>query len=1458
MPDSDSKPSRIGGFELLATLGKGGMGVVFKARQISMDRIVALKVLPPHLAKNEAYVARFLREARSAAKLNHPNIVQGIDVGVAEGNYYFAMEFVDGTTVKDMIKAKGRLDEKTALNIVGAVARGLDHAAKHGIIHRDIKPDNIMVARDGSVKLADLGLARSTETPDTMTIEGTALGTPYYMAPEQVRGEVELDTRADIYALGATLFHMITGDHAFTGPNAGAIMARHLSDPVPSARDKHPDVSRATDDLIQRMMAKDPADRPQTPAELLHEIRDALAGKVHLRAKPVGGRPSAGGGPTPSHVPRPTASGLRPPSSSKATWLALAAVAVIAIIAGIVVLRRGSKPADTATAPPPSVPDNRQPKTPSPPPSVPDNRQPKTEHPSPPKVKESPKPPKPTPVPAPKDAAAWAKWDETKFAASKLIAAGKLDEAAKLLDGAKTLPLDGIADLVAEQMEAIESAKRKAAAAALAAYQAESDKLWALFKQRDYPAADKLLGNLPQVANLREVMQADLEAARLLKEFWAAVERGVLARKGKFVSIAGKGGNVESIANGQVTLKVGTKEFVQPLLGMDAAQAAALADLKDDERGNLAKALFLLADGADADAAGKALAAAGKPPGLSCYRDRLDALTLGAAEVAARKAWAEIEAAAKPKPTKPEAAHLLGLLEAFEKAHAGTKHFASVRDKLPDLRAQAQPAPKKPEWVSLFDGKTLDGWRVAKEFPGRGKGGEVRVEDGAILLQRGPMYTGLSWTGELLTMDYELVFEAMRFASDEPCLCHVIYPFRDGHAALLLGGKGNMLELGAAPHPGARMDFEPRRWYSVLLRVTESKVQLWIDGKLAVEGETRRRAPDFWWQWSPIKPLGFFTNLMTASVRNIRLRRIEPGAAEAPTAGEWQSLFDGKSLEGWRASAKARFAKGGDVRAEDGVIKVGRGGPWTAVVCTQRLPALDYELELEARRVGGADDFCDMLFPVGSTYGRLLAGGDSGGRLAVSVKTPLAEGAGRVRTWHRFENDRWYRLRLRVGRERFEVFVDDQRLLDAPTAAIEAELTDGYDDLVPLGIFTWGTGSHLRNIRLRRIEPGAAEAPKAGEWQSLFDGKTLKGWTPLREGEFQQGKVGVQDGLLVAEGGQPVAGIVASHDVPKMDYELAFEAKRDGPADLFCQVIFPVGSSACCLAVGGYRGVRVGLEFFDGRSPDRRGSPADKVMKFEDGRWYSVRLRVTQADLSYWIDDEKLFETPMAGHAFTMHRRWNALKPLGLLTGQAKVSFRNIRLRRIEPGAAEAPKAGEWQSLFDGKTLAGWKDLRAGGNWRVENEEIVGGGRNYPSLATEEAFEPPYALSLEAMGPASTAFASALLFGVQAEAGKDGRLGYSVLLYDLRGHALALTRGFPGESTPPRPVWQSSDARFPGDQWHKLVLLVGKSAAALECDGKRVFQAKVEHPTAGRIGLLARNATRFRNIQVRRAVSETP
>ncbi|NQT89530.1 serine/threonine protein kinase, partial [bacterium] len=229
----EQSPKVIGGYEVLEQLGKGGMGTVFKARQVSMDRLVALKVLPPKLAEDEAYVARFVREARAAAKLTHPNIVQGYDVGEADGTHYFAMELVDGPSVKNLLDRSGTIEEKKALNIAGAVARALEEAQRHGIVHRDIKPDNIMINSRGIVKLADLGLARTTAKVDTVTLDGTAIGTPQYMSPEQVRAEPDLDTRADIYALGATLYHMVTGEFPFDGPTPAAIIAKHIADPVP-------------------------------------------------------------------------------------------------------------------------------------------------------------------------------------------------------------------------------------------------------------------------------------------------------------------------------------------------------------------------------------------------------------------------------------------------------------------------------------------------------------------------------------------------------------------------------------------------------------------------------------------------------------------------------------------------------------------------------------------------------------------------------------------------------------------------------------------------------------------------------------------------------------------------------------------------------------------------------------------------------------------------------------------------------------------------------------------------------------------------------------------------------------------------------------------------------------------------------------------------------------------------
>jgi serine/threonine-protein kinase len=209
---------QIPGFQIISKLGAGAMATVYKARQVSLDRLVAIKVLPRKYTKNQQFVERFYAEGRAAAKLNHPNIVGALDVGKAGEFHYFVMEHVEGHTVFDHINDHGRYEEQEALEIARHVGRALEHAHEQGFIHRDVKPKNIMITPEGTVKLADMGLARAVSDREAAEAEqGKAFGTPYYISPEQIRGVVDVDYRADIYGLGATLYHMLTGQVPFNG-----------------------------------------------------------------------------------------------------------------------------------------------------------------------------------------------------------------------------------------------------------------------------------------------------------------------------------------------------------------------------------------------------------------------------------------------------------------------------------------------------------------------------------------------------------------------------------------------------------------------------------------------------------------------------------------------------------------------------------------------------------------------------------------------------------------------------------------------------------------------------------------------------------------------------------------------------------------------------------------------------------------------------------------------------------------------------------------------------------------------------------------------------------------------------------------------------------------------------------------------------------------------------------------
>jgi serine/threonine protein kinase len=269
----------IPGYELLDKLGQGAMGTVHKARQLSMDRLVAIKILQPRLSSSPEFIKRFEREARIAAKFSHNNIVQAIDVGSARNIHFFIMEYVEGKTLKQEIENGKIYEEKEALDIVLQTAQALAHAHKRKLIHRDIKPANIILTADGVAKLADLGMARATgDVALAQAEKGMTIGTPYYIAPEQVHGRTDVDSRADIYSLGATFYHMVTGQPPFPGKKVDAVLRAHLEEELTPPDHLNTSLSAGVGEVIEFMMAKDRRQRYQTPDDLIIDLECLFTG----------------------------------------------------------------------------------------------------------------------------------------------------------------------------------------------------------------------------------------------------------------------------------------------------------------------------------------------------------------------------------------------------------------------------------------------------------------------------------------------------------------------------------------------------------------------------------------------------------------------------------------------------------------------------------------------------------------------------------------------------------------------------------------------------------------------------------------------------------------------------------------------------------------------------------------------------------------------------------------------------------------------------------------------------------------------------------------------------------------------------------------------------------------------------------------------------------------------------
>src|SRR4051812_31941574 len=263
----DLTGASLGDFQVDRLLGRGGMGEVYLARQVSLNRAVALKVLRPDLLDNKTYLSRFEAEAWSAAKLNHPNIVHIYTLGEAEGLRYIAMEYVEGSNLRDYIERKGPPGLPQALSIMRQAGAAVGAAGEVGLVHRDIKPENLLLTRKGQVKVADFGLCRDLDSDrHHVTQSGVTMGTPLYMSPGQARGQ-SMDHRSDLYSLGVTYYHMLAGQPPFKADTAIALALKHVKDTPASLSVHRPDIAPELDRLVLKLMAKAPADRYQSAAE---------------------------------------------------------------------------------------------------------------------------------------------------------------------------------------------------------------------------------------------------------------------------------------------------------------------------------------------------------------------------------------------------------------------------------------------------------------------------------------------------------------------------------------------------------------------------------------------------------------------------------------------------------------------------------------------------------------------------------------------------------------------------------------------------------------------------------------------------------------------------------------------------------------------------------------------------------------------------------------------------------------------------------------------------------------------------------------------------------------------------------------------------------------------------------------------------------------------------------------
>jgi predicted Ser/Thr protein kinase len=325
----------LGNYQILEELGRGGMAVVYRAYQASLNRYVAVKVLPPQLSFDQEFVERFLREARAAAGLRHPNIVVIHDVGQEGGVYYIVMEYLEGRTLKEVIEQEGALPAGRVKRIVEQIAAALDYAHQRGFVHRDVKPANIFVGEGDRVTLTDFGIAKAGTETQHLTRTGILMGTPEYMSPEQAAGGV-VDHRADLYALGVVLYQMLVGRVPYRGTTPHATLHAVIYEAPPMPRQLNPGLGAGLEAVVLKAIAKRPEDRYQRGMEMVAALREVLA-TAGVRV-PAGKGAAVAGGVPPKVVGRAEGERKRKRGGSGLVWILGGMAAVLVLLLGILIL----------------------------------------------------------------------------------------------------------------------------------------------------------------------------------------------------------------------------------------------------------------------------------------------------------------------------------------------------------------------------------------------------------------------------------------------------------------------------------------------------------------------------------------------------------------------------------------------------------------------------------------------------------------------------------------------------------------------------------------------------------------------------------------------------------------------------------------------------------------------------------------------------------------------------------------------------------------------------------------------------------------------------------------------------------------------------------------------------------------------------------------------------------------